>query len=256
MAAPSETQPADAPANANASAAADSPNAITGWDRVSGAYAPPPSSGSRGGSARSSGESEPKSLLDAPFAPHGPFISVGFSLHRYTMKTLSMEQDTSSRRAFDGGALSVQAGYLARRGGFIGLDWAHHTGRNSLRTAGGESSLELNSDFVSLMTGLQVGSRVRAHLAVLVGVAHGEFMRSIRVEHADAETGEIQEQRDTKKTSANAFLLGADLGLIVMPTEWLAIGLHFRADHPFFNDALNGTAGIYAGLSATFVYPL
>ena len=246
----------DAPAAAGADAEdVTGARAVDGWDRVSGAR---PASSAAASGARPGPKKTPRQSQSAalPFAPHGPFISVGYGLHRYTTKTLSMEQDTGGRRAFDGGALSVRAGYLTQRGLLFGVDWTHHSGRNSLRTMGGEASLELNSDFVSLLGGLQVGGHVRAHVAILAGLAHGGFMRSIRVEHADAETGESVEQRDAKKSSANALLLGADLGLVVMPTEWLAIGLHLRADRPFFSDALNGTSGIYAGLSASCIYPL
>lgn len=189
-----------------------------------------------------------------PFRPCGPFVSVGYGLHRYSMKTLSMEQDSDDRRAFDGGYLSVQAGYLSSWGGLIGLDWVHHSGKTNLNTQAASLALRLRSDFVSLMTGIQFGGHVRFHLALLTGVAMAEFGRTVRVE--ETEDGQLVTRRDANKSSPLGFLLGLDVGLVVMPTAWLAIGLRARADAPLFNDDLDGTGGLYLGLTAAYVFPL
>ena len=192
---------------------------------------------------------------DLPFRTRGPFLSVGYGLHRNSMKTLSMEQDSSDRRAFDGGYLSVQAGYLAGWGGLIGLDWAHHSSKTNLRTAAGALSLRLRSEFISLTTGVQLGGRIRFHLALLTGLAQGNFSRSIRVEEAAGEEAPTS-RRDANASSDYAFLLGLDVGLVVMPTTWLAISLRGRADKPFFNDDLDGTGGLYVGLNAAYIFSL
>lgn len=190
----------------------------------------------------------------APFRPRGPFVGVGYGLHRYSMKALSMEQDSDDRRAFDGGYLSLQAGYLASWGGLIGLDWVHHSGKTNLNTRAAALSMRLRSDFVSLLTGIQLGGHVRFHLALLTGVALAEFRRAVRVEEAAG--ARAIERRDAHASSPVGFLIGLDTGLIVMPTAWLAIGLRARADMPLFEGDLSGTGGLYLGLSAAYVFPL
>ena len=119
-------------------------------------------------------------FLDEPpedFRPRGPFVSVGYGLHRYAMKSLSMEQDSNDRRLFDGAALSIQAGYLSSWGGLVGVDWAHHSGKTTLNTLAASMSLRLRTDFLSLLAGMQFGGRIRFHLALLAGVALAQLLR-------------------------------------------------------------------------------
>ena len=196
-------------------------------------------------------------LLDEPpedFLPRGPFVSVGSGLHRYAMKSLSMEQDSDDRRLFDGAALSIQAGYLSSWGGLIGIDWAHHSGKTTLNTLAASMSLRLRTDFLSLLAGIQFGGHIRFHLALLTGVALAQFDRSIRVD--ETVDGERVSRRDARDSSAQGFMLGLEMGLVVMPMSWLAIGLRARAATPLFSDELSDTGGITLGLSAAFVFPL
>lgn len=214
----------------------------------------PPRAEARAPEASAGSMAPPIQMPQAPFRPRGPFVSVGYGLHRYSMKALSMEQDADARRTFDGGYLSVQAGYLAGWGGLIGLDWVHHSGKTNLNTQAGALSLRLRSDFVSLMAGIQLGGHVRFHLALLTGMAMSSFNRSVRVEEAEGE--KLIERRDAHASSPMGFLVGLDMGLVVMPTTWLAIGLRARADRPLFDSDLAGTGGLYLGLTAAYVFPL
>lgn len=196
-------------------------------------------------------------FLDEPpedFRPRGPFVSVGYGLHRYAMNSLSMEQDSNDRRLFDGAALSIQAGYLSSWGGLVGVDWAHHSGKTTLNTLAASMSLRLRTDFLSLLAGMQFGGRIRFHLALLAGVALAQFDRGIRVD--EEVDGERVSRRDARESSAQGFTLGVEMGLVVMPMSWLAIGLRARAASPLFSDALEDTGGITLGLSAAFVFPL
>lgn len=175
----------------------------------------------------------------------GLLLGLGYGLHR-TLGGGMAVQDYDQSRAFDGYYLSAQAGYQARWGGLVGLDFAFASGANAVRLEQADLRLEVRSETLSALLGGSWGPGrwLRLHLGLLAGVAFAQHARTFRAEGL----------ADTRTLGSVRPALGLQAGFDVLPLRWLLIGARIRADLTLpTGSAQSGLGGLFLGLSTGVV---
>lgn len=174
-------------------------------------------------------------------------MGVGYGLHHYFAGSLQV-QDYAEARAFDGYYLQAHAGYQARWGGLVALDWMHYSGSNWIQLERSKMKLDLLTEAVSLLVGGQWGPGrwVRLHAAVLGGAAFARYEWTFTA--GDAPQAHV--------SHATRPIFGLQGGIDILPLAWLSMGVRARGAfsvNPADDKENADLGGFFVGLASSVV---